>query len=183
MADTDRKTLRGVAGALDVVNPQSTWSTSPTRRTPKPYPTTPPPLSRGEVTDFAARRRSATRNLDEAQARRSFESKVAQSKFDRFTAGLTREAQQRERSMRDANAGRGLALQPRAMGKDLRQLRDWETGEATAASATLADQMAALDEMVDRMRRDRDRERAYVDADRARAQTQLGRLVGSAGGR
>lgn len=140
-------------------------------------------MSAGEISHFAARRRAATRALEEAMAQRESEGGRLTNRFEQFTKQLGREATRRERDMREELAGRGLAVQPKFMGRGLRRLRDWQGEELGEAEMTLQERMQALEEAVARARRARDDEHAAVDADQARRQTELDRLIRSAGAR
>lgn len=150
-------------------------------RTPRAYPTTPPPLSRGDIAEFAARRRAASRVLQEAQAHRQFEGQRIEAGFEQFTKRLEREAGRREHDMRSELAGRGMALQPRGVGVGLRKVRDWQADTLSEEQHSKAERLAALEEAVRQARSLRDEEHAAVGADEARRRTELDRLIRSVG--
>lgn len=146
------------------------------------YPTTPPPLGRGDIAELSSRRRAATRRLQEAEARRRAEQQRIGSAFERFKESLEREAQQREDDQRAELAGQGMALQPRGMGNALRTIRDWHAEQLAEERSSTTERLAALEEMVRQQRANRDRQHAQVDADTARRRTKINDLITSVGG-
>ena len=157
-------------------------NTSPTaQRGSRSYPTTPPPLTRGDLADLGSRRRAASRQLEEAEAKRERDTGRVDSRFELFRQQLDNETGDRRSQAREQTAARGLAMSPRGLGRELRTIRDWQAGELAEGEATRADQLAAIDEAVRQARTNRDIEHMHVDADEARRRTELDRLIRSVG--
>lgn len=178
---TNRQRIESQRGSQQTLGPQG-GSTAPARGGQVPsYPTTPPPLSRGDIADLAQRRRAATRQFDEAMASRERQQGRLESDFEQFRGQLQRQVGDRRRDAAETLGGRGLAMQPRGMGRELRSIRDWEREQMAEAEASMADRMSALEEAVREARMGRDLEHASVEADRARRQTELDRLMRGTG--
>ncbi len=145
------------------------------------YPTTPPPLFREDITEFAGRRRAASRGLQEATANRQFEGQRIGRGFEQFSKRLERDAERRESDMKMELGGRGMAGQPRGAGRELRTIRDWHADTLATEQHSVADRMAVLEESVRQARVGRDQEHAAVGADEARRRTEVDRLIRSVG--
>ena len=141
------------------------------------YPTTPAPLSREEFRGLAERRRESSSNLERAEAQRARDTgrQNIQHAFKKHQVG--QEADRRRDDARRTMAGRGLALSPMGLGRELRTVRDWQAGQLAGSEAERADALNVLDEAVRQARQARDLEHGRVDADRARMQTELDRLL------
>lgn len=158
----------------------STGSPTPVRR-PQPYPTTPPPLSAGDIAEFGQRRRTATRGLQTALARREAGVGEIDALFQQFTNRLGRERKRTERSTMQHLGGRGVARSARFGGRALADIRDDFADRSGEAELTRAQQMAALDRMVNEARSARDEELAAIHADEARRRTTLDQLLRQVG--
>lgn len=144
------------------------------------YPATPAPLDRDEIRQFSQRRRQASRGLEQAIAQRDRGAAQARQRFDRLQSDLDRQAEDAELSQRAQLGQRGLARQPRGMGRALRDIRDERASAAADARQEKADRLAALDFAVQQARADRDRELGQIRADKVARRTALDRLLGGA---
>lgn len=167
-------------GSQQQLSPLS-GSTSPATGRSTSHPTTPPPLSRGDMADLAERRRGASRRLEFAEAQREREQGRLEQDFERFRESLDSDVHRRRRSAAEQMGARGLAMQPRGMGRQLRTIRDWHQEQLAEAESTLADRMAALEEAVEQARFEREMEHGMIEADRARRQSELDRLLTPSG--
>lgn len=141
------------------------------------FPTTPVPLSAGDVQEFSERQSFASRRFKEALARRDAGFGRAESAYEAFSRRLDRDQGEAKRTLGNTLAGRSQAFQPRFMGRGLVQLRDEFADRKAEASAELANQKASLQEAVRLSELERDEELAAIERDRARRQSVLDRLI------
>lgn len=141
------------------------------------YPTSPAPLSAGDVRDFTERRAGASRQLKEALTRREAGRQEALTDFEGFKRRLMRAGRRQESDMRTQFGARRQAFQPRFMGQGLRDLRDSQARTFAEGRERLAERMAALEEAVRSARLGRDEEMAAIERDRARRWSRLDSLI------
>lgn len=147
----------------------------------RPYPTTPPPLSAGDLADFGARRRGATRSLQEAMARAGHGRSAADRQLEQASGRLDRERQRTQRATMQGLGGAGVARSARFGGRALADIRDTFADRRAGLESERANQIAALDEMVRESRTARDEELTEIEADKARRRTTLDQLIRQVG--
>lgn len=150
-------------------------------RSVQPYPTTPPPLSAGDIASFDARRRGVSRNLKTALARRTAGTAQTNASFEQFVSRLGRERKRNTRDTMQVLGGRGTARDPRFGGQALVRIRDEFADRRAEADSGRAQQLAALDQMVNEARTTRDDELTAISSDKARRRTALDQLIRQVG--
>lgn len=136
-----------------------------------------PSLSAADFADLAARRRNASRGLEEALARRQAGEATIGAGHDLLLKQLQEKFAGARTNMMNDFGGRGLAFQPRFAGKGQRDLRNAHASERGAAEVDKAARLSQLAQMVADARRTRDGELALVDADTVRRKADLSRLI------
>lgn len=146
------------------------------------FPTTLPSLSAEDIADLSARRRSASAAFEEALARGNAETgrAGAEAKF-RVEQLMQKLKGARFDGMSDL-AGRGNAMQPRFAGRLQRGLRDAEDQGRDGIALEKSQRLAAIQEMVNKARLDREAEFGQVDAETVRRKADLSRLMSQIGG-
>lgn len=145
------------------------------------YPTTPAPLGRDSIRDYAQRRRDASRSLEQALAKRKRGEAKAEQNLQRTRERLEREAERTEDEQRNTLSARGLARQPSGIGRALRNIQTSREEALSDAQYDMSQQLAALDFAVNEARNQRDRVRSNIRADKATERTMLDRLIGGSG--
>lgn len=146
------------------------------------YPTTPPPLSAGDIAEFGSRRRAATRGLQTAMARREHGTQSIDQLFKQFSKRLDTERGRVQRNTMGVLGGRGVARNPRQGGQALADIRDSFADRRASAEADRAGQLSALEQMVSEARSARDEELTAIEADKTRRRTSLDQLIRQIGG-
>lgn len=146
---------------------QTGLSTSPAKKKPPPYPTTPKPLNAEQLGALSDRRSAVDMGFKEALANQE------------RGEGASRIAALASKQMLDSSfkstvddfmstlAGRGLARSPMFAGKGQRRLQQDREGQMGEISAGLTSQLDSLSEMVNRARVERDMELAKISQDEA----------------
>lgn len=146
------------------------------------FPTTLPSLSAEDVADLAARRRAASASFEEALARGNADTGRAETEARfRVEQLLQKLKGARFDGMSDL-AGRGNAMQPRFAGRLQRGLRDAEAEGRGGIALEKSQRLAAIQEMVNKARLDREAEFGAVDAETVRRKADLSRLISQIGG-
>lgn len=145
------------------------------------YPSTPAPLQRGSIRDYARRRRQASRNLESAIAKRERGEAQTGQQLERTKERLEREAEEAEDTQRSELSAAGMARQPRGIGRALRDIQTSRSEALSDAQFDRSQQLASLDFAVNQARNERDRTRSNIRADKATERTMLDRLIGGSG--
>lgn len=177
----DRGTRGGVQAAGSPVSGLPAMPSFPARQVPS-YPTTPAPLTSEMIASIAERRGLADRRFGETLATSEAEKQKLESAFEMFKSKLGRKTGEAKRDMGDALGARGLAFQPRFMGRGLRDLRNAHAESISQGENDMAERVSALEEAIRVAELDRDTELASIDRDKARFQTRLDSLLGALGG-
>ena len=140
------------------------------------YSGTPASLPRDVLAALAERRRTASRAFEQALAKQQAGASRIDAQTTAQLSGLSRRLGRDRHEGMSQLAAAGRARSPRQAGRFLRGMRDQEVEQRGQLGQQRADQLRALDVMVNEARRTRDREHAGVDADKARHSTELDRL-------
>jgi hypothetical protein len=141
------------------------------------YPTVLPSLGAGDFAELAARRRNATRDVQHTEAQAAAGQGRVADKFSLFTADLDRSFGQKRTEVANRYGDRGMARQPRMIGRAFRSMRDDHAGALASGESAKAEELATLSAMVADARRRRENELALVDADEVRRRTDFNRLL------
>lgn len=156
---------------------QTIRSTDPAWRPSPGGKPEPPPLSADDFADLAAQRRAATSMVEQARARREAEAGRVRSDAEEALAQLARQLDAAEFDFMSGASSVGMGRQPRVAGRGVRQLRDVQAQQAGQIERERAEQLAALDRMVNEAELERLAALGQLDAEEARRRADLGRLI------
>ena len=143
------------------------------------YPTVLPPLSAQQQEALMARRRAATRTVEETQAATQRERARAEADAVRQRANIARNQQLQSRAGMQTLAGRGVARSPMLTNPFQRQLAEQSQRQVGELESGLAGTLSQLDAALRQAEIGRERELAQIDFDTATARSDLARLLGA----
>lgn len=141
------------------------------------WPTTLPSLSAADFADLSARRRNATSSLQEALAQSAAGRERLKANTEFTLNRLDDKFTDKRQDLMSRLASRGLSFQPRFAGKGLADLQGQKASAIGEVRRDKAEQMAALEQIVQEARRRRDRELSLLDAEKVRRKSDLSRLM------
>jgi hypothetical protein len=126
-----------------------------------------------------ARRRAATRTVEETQAATQRERARAEADAVRQRANIARNQQLQSRAGMQTLAGRGVARSPMLTNPFQRQLAEQSQRQVGELESGLAGTLSQLDAALRQAEIGRERELAQIDFDTATARSDLARLLGA----